>query len=72
MEPYTNMAAKDTKLAEAIAQAVYDVSPTLVLFGLADSELTKAGEKIKLRTAHEVFADRTYQSDGIVNFAFTS
>lgn len=59
-----NMAAKDTKLAEAIAQAVYDVSSSLVLFGLAGSELTKAGEKIGLRTAHEVFADRTYQDDG--------
>ena len=58
------MASRDRKLAEAIAQAVYDVSPKLVLFGLADSELTKAGEKLKLRTAHEVFADRTYQSDG--------
>jgi UPF0271 protein len=59
-----NMAAKDRKLAEAIAQAVYDVSPSLILFGLAGSELTKAGEKIGLRTAHEVFADRTYQADG--------
>ncbi|MBO0587948.1 5-oxoprolinase subunit PxpA [Sporosarcina sp. E16_8] len=59
-----NMSATDTKLAEAIAQAVYDISPSLVLFGLAGSELTKAGEKIGLRTAHEVFADRTYQSDG--------
>jgi len=59
-----NMSAKDAKLAEAIAQAVYDVSPSLVLFGLAGSELTKAGEKIGMRTAHEVFADRTYQSDG--------
>jgi|SRR5690625_881234 len=59
-----NMAAKDPELAEAIARAVYDISPSLVLFGLAGSELTKAGEKIGLRTAHEVFADRTYQSDG--------
>jgi UPF0271 protein len=59
-----NMAAGDTKLAQAIAQAVYDISPSLVLFGLAGSELTKAGEEIGLRTAHEVFADRTYQSNG--------
>ncbi|KQL35748.1 5-oxoprolinase subunit PxpA [Psychrobacillus sp. FJAT-21963] len=59
-----NMAAKDFELAKAIAQAVYDVSPSLVLFGLANSELTAAGEKVGLRTAHEVFADRTYQSDG--------
>ncbi|HWI49090.1 MAG TPA: 5-oxoprolinase subunit PxpA [Rummeliibacillus sp.] len=59
-----NMAAKDQALSEAIAQAVFDVSPELVLFGLADSELTKAGEKLGLQTAHEVFADRTYQQDG--------
>ena len=58
------MASKDRELAIAIAQAVYDVSPSLVLFGLSGSELTRAGEKLGLRTAHEVFADRTYQSDG--------
>ncbi|QCR32803.1 LamB/YcsF family protein [Lysinibacillus sp. SGAir0095] len=59
-----NMAAKNPALAEAIAQAVYDISPSLVLFGLAGSELTKAGGKIGIQTAHEVFADRTYQQDG--------
>lgn len=59
-----NMAAKDQALSEAIAQAVYDVSPELVLFGLAGSELTMAGEKLGLQTAHEVFSDRTYQADG--------
>ncbi|WMM88700.1 5-oxoprolinase subunit PxpA [Heyndrickxia coagulans] len=59
-----NMAAKDPNLAEAIAKAVYDVSPDLILFGLAGSELVKAGEKAGLKTASEVFADRTYQQDG--------
>jgi 5-oxoprolinase (ATP-hydrolysing) subunit A len=59
-----NMAAKDTALAEAIAKAVYDVDPTLILYGLAGSELIRAGKKIGLRTASEVFADRTYQQDG--------
>ncbi|MFF5994762.1 5-oxoprolinase subunit PxpA [Lysinibacillus sp. KU-BSD001] len=59
-----NMAAKNPAIAEAIAQAIYDISPSLVLFGLSGSELTKAGEKIGLQTAHEVFADRTYQQDG--------
>lgn len=67
-----NMAAKNPALAEAIAQAVYDLSPTLVLFGLAGSELTKAGEKIGLPTAHEVFADRTYQQDGTLTSRKTS
>ena len=59
-----NMAATNTALAEALAEAVYKVQPELTLYGLAGSELTKAGEKLGLRTAHEVFADRTYQADG--------
>ncbi|MFD2215144.1 LamB/YcsF family protein [Metabacillus endolithicus] len=59
-----NMAAKNRELSEAIAEAVYKVDPQLILFGLAGSELVKAGEKIGLNTAHEVFSDRTYQHDG--------
>lgn len=59
-----NMAAKDAELADAIAKAVADVSNDLILFGLAGSELTKAGEAHGLTVAHEVFADRTYQQDG--------
>ena len=59
-----NMAAKSQKLSEAIAEAVYKIDPSLILFGLSGSELVKAGERIGLRTAHEVFADRTYQADG--------
>ena len=59
-----NMAATNTALAEAIAEAVYKVQPELTLYGLADSELTRAGEKLGLKTAHEVFADRTYQANG--------
>ena len=60
------MASKDKGIEKAIAQAVYDVSPSLVLFALADSELSRAGEEIGLVTAHEVFADRTYQSNGML------
>lgn len=59
-----NMAAKNPRLAEAIAEAVYKVNSELILFGLAGGELLKAGEKAGLRTASEVFSDRTYQSDG--------
>ncbi|MNO16469.1 LamB/YcsF family protein [compost metagenome] len=59
-----NMAARSASLAEAIAEAVYRVDPELILFGLAGSELIKAGNKAGLRTASEVFADRTYQADG--------
>ncbi|RXT04932.1 LamB/YcsF family protein [Ammoniphilus sp. CFH 90114] len=59
-----NMAAKSKDLSEAIAEAVYKVNPELILFGLAGSELVKAGKNIGLQTAEEVFADRTYQNDG--------
>jgi UPF0271 protein len=59
-----NMAAVDANLAEAIAEAVYKLNPELTLYGLSGSELIKAGKKAGLRTASEVFADRTYQPDG--------
>ncbi|MGM0898407.1 MAG: LamB/YcsF family protein [Bacillota bacterium] len=59
-----NMAVTDAKLSEAIAEAVYKIDPELVLFGLSGSEIIKAGDKIGLRTANEVFSDRTYQPDG--------
>ncbi len=59
-----NMAAKDARLARAIARAVRDFDATLVLFGLAGSELVRAGGQAGLKTANEVFADRTYQADG--------
>lgn len=59
-----NMAAQQDKLAEAIAEAVYKVNPELVLYGLSGSKLIAAGERAGLRTASEVFADRTYCRDG--------
>lgn len=59
-----NMAAKSEALSEAIAQAVYKIDSELILFGSSGSELVKAGKNIGLRTASEVFSDRTYQQDG--------
>lgn len=59
-----NMAARDPALAEAVAAAVHEADPRLILFGLAGSELIKAGQARGLRVAREVFADRTYQPDG--------
>lgn len=59
-----NMAAKDISLSEAIAEAIYKIDPELILYGLAGSKLINAGRKIGLRTANEVFSDRTYQQDG--------
>ncbi|MHA6248231.1 LamB/YcsF family protein [Pontibacter sp. CAU 1760] len=59
-----NMAAVNPQLAEALCEAVYRVQPETILYGLAGSELIKAGQRLGLATAHEVFADRTYQPDG--------
>jgi UPF0271 protein len=59
-----NQAATDEVLSDAIARAVHEVDPSLVLVGLAGSELIRAGERLGLKTRQEVFADRRYQSDG--------
>lgn len=59
-----NMAAKDANLAKAIAEAVHDFDPNLILYALAGSEMITAAQNIGIKTASEVFADRTYQDDG--------
>lgn len=59
-----NQAAKDPLLADAIARAVHACDPSLILVGLAGSELIRAGEHYGLTTRQEVFADRGYQADG--------
>lgn len=59
-----NQAAKDKTLAEAIAKAVKSIDENLILYGLSGSYLISKAENIGLKTASEVFADRTYQNDG--------
>lgn len=59
-----NMAARAKPLAAVIALAVKDSNEKLILYGLSGSHLIKEAKKIGLKTANEVFADRTYQDDG--------
>ena len=59
-----NMACRDRALADAIARAVAALDPSLILFGLPNSELLRAGQEAGLRVAAEVFADRAYDPDG--------
>jgi UPF0271 protein len=59
-----NQAAKERKLADAIARAVKRFSGDLILVGLAGSRLVDAGEEIGLRVANEGFPDRAYNADG--------
>jgi 5-oxoprolinase (ATP-hydrolysing) subunit A len=59
-----NMAAKDELMSHIIAKAIKQVDAGLILYGLSNSHLIKEAKKIGLRTASEVFADRTYTDDG--------
>jgi UPF0271 protein len=59
-----NMAAADPRMAAIIVQAVKDMNPKLILYGLSGSHLISEAKKQGLRVAAEVFADRTYQADG--------
>ena len=49
-----NMAARDRALADAIAAAVRDFDATLILVGLAGSELPRAGERVGLAVAQAI------------------
>jgi|SRR5688572_18750227 len=59
-----NQAAKNAELSAVIAKAVAETDDSLILYGLSGSHLITEAENIGLNTASEVFADRTYQSDG--------
>ncbi|WP_345241829.1 5-oxoprolinase subunit PxpA [Pontibacillus salipaludis] len=59
-----NMAAKDYEMASSIAKAVRDFDSNLILFGLSNSELVRAGKDEGLKVAQEAFADRAYTSAG--------
>jgi UPF0271 protein len=59
-----NMASKDAAIAHVIATAVKDFSAELIYYGLSGSVMIEEAKNIGLRTAQEVFADRTYQPDG--------
>jgi len=61
-----NMAARDAALADAIARAIHEFDEDLILVGLAGSALPAAGSAIGLRVAHEAFADRRYEPDGLL------
>lgn len=59
-----NMSAKDALLAHIIAKAVKDHNAALVLYSLSNSCSIIEAEKLQLKTAAEVFADRTYTDEG--------
>ena len=61
-----NMAAVDEGLATAAARAVKKVDPDMLFVVMPGSELEKAGEKLGLHCAREIFADRAYDDDAML------
>ena len=58
-----NQAAKNLRLANAIARAVKAFSVDLILVGLAGSGLCEAGVEAGIKIASEGFPDRAYNPD---------
>jgi UPF0271 protein len=59
-----NDAAGDRAMALAVAGAVAAFDSSLLLVGLAGSQLLEAGRAAELRVAAEGFCDRAYEDDG--------
>ncbi|MEN9685530.1 MAG: hypothetical protein RLZZ28_1316 [Bacteroidota bacterium] len=61
-----NMSARNEAMAQTIADAVFAADAQLILFGLSGSFSIKAAAARGLKTASEVFADRTYNDHGLL------
>jgi len=59
-----NMAANNKVYAQTILKATKDVDANLIFYGLSNSCMIDEAVNLKVKTASEVFADRTYQDDG--------
>ncbi len=59
-----NTAVSDPLIAEAIAEAILEIDPDLIMLILAGSQGEKAIKKTGVRIARECFADRALNPDG--------
>lgn len=59
-----HQSAEDEGLANALAHAVRDVDPSLILIAQAGSVQVAIARELGLRVGEEVFADRSYQDNG--------
>lgn len=59
-----NLAARNASVADALVDSVWSIDPGLSLFVLPNSALARAAGARGLRIVNEVFADRTYRSNG--------
>ena len=59
-----NMACEDYDLAKIIAESIIVTNKNLIFLVPTGSQMEKAGKKLNLRIAAEIFADRNYEDDG--------
>jgi UPF0271 protein len=59
-----NMACEDYKLAKTISESIMRINKDLIFLVPAGSEMEKAGKKLGMKIAAEIFADRNYEDDG--------
>ena len=59
-----NMACENFELANVIAKSILQVNKNLIFLVPTGSEMERAGKKLKMKVAAEIFADRNYEDDG--------
>ncbi|MDD3218263.1 MAG: LamB/YcsF family protein [Lachnospiraceae bacterium] len=58
-----NLCQYDREVSKAICEAVYEIDPTLIIYYCAGAVLGEEAEKMGLKAAAEIFADRAYMDD---------
>ncbi len=59
-----NMACEDFDLAKVISESIIQVNKNLIFLVPTGSQMEKAGKKLNMKVATEIFADRNYENDG--------
>ena len=59
-----NMACENYDLAKIIAETIIEVNKELIFLVPTGSQMEKAGKKLGIKIAAEIFADRNYEDDG--------
>jgi len=59
-----NMACEDIELAKTLAQAINQIDKDLIYLVPTGSKMQKAADKLNMKIACEIFADRNYEDDG--------
>ena len=59
-----NMACEDYDLANTISKSIIKVNKDLIFLVPTGSQMEKAGKKLGMKVAVEIFADRNYEDDG--------